>query len=665
MTYVTQRNNATTQQCNNATTQQRKRRLFLNFIALIFALNPIFSQSINLFSNSSVQMNDLDTQLVNALNGETGIDLQHAEIKNIYDSVPSIGTIFNHYELDSGTNTLITYQFEVSHVQQTGQGEHHWWANCISDHYGELFIMRKHGVIGGFLNTKDEKYALVPFSQGGVIKAKRIYFDLDTDNEDAINCGDSEEIVQDLEGPSGPGPDPDPCEEGSPCTDDIDVLILYDQSGVDWINSFGFIEVNLGGNTVDIPIGIFIIAPSIYGVNYALANSNIGFRFNFTFGLHDFTFSNNQEIDERIGEDKTNLYNDSEFYQKKFNAYADIAVLVVDKGYSNAFGIATLPSRPLGSHAIIDLNMLLINPIIFMHELGHCLFAIHNKISNGGNAPEGGCAHGLTFGYRNKPNQTVPDPYRTILAIASLQDLPLIESVAHYSNPNVVFGIEWVNGNFTEVKTGTSNDNNAGIMERYACIANRLDVYDELNPRFLPSVKEVCPGLGTFDLCLEMDQPGQGRPMQPGYYYEWAWNNSTSFPQPNETFKIFSGYEECNTLSISQIQTSQPFHIIVRVCSEHDPDDCINWVSKQITKNSNPNCSDHINYLKSHITDFDADDWSTNESPNADEPTSNFLDFSILSIYNQFGQQISLKNLDITNLSNYSLQHHCLLDCTL
>lgn len=193
-------------------------------------------------------------------------------------------------------------------------------------------------------------------------------------------------------------------------------------------------------------------------------------------------------------------------------------------------------------------------------------------------------------------------------------------------------------------------------MERYACLMNRIDVYEELNPKFQPSVKEVCPGLGTFDVCLEMDIPNQGRPMQPDYYYEWAWNNSTTFPNPNEQFKFFSGYEECNTLSVSQILTSQPFHIIVRVCSEHDQNDCITWVSKQITKNSDPQCSDHINYLKRQLADFDEENWSSNGSVIEDVETSSIEEFSIRSIFNQFGQQMSLKNLDLTNLSSYTMQ---------
>ena len=206
-------------------------------------------------------------------------------------------------------------------------------------------------------------------------------------------------------------------------------------------------------------------------------------------------------------------YDASAMYKRQIKG-ADIAILLTlcSKPSQTVFGVAWLSSDPT-PFAVVRVDYALGGRFTFAHEFAHLLGADHNRISNGGDAPNDDLVnHCWRFFDQSGTQQW------TLLAKMDASATRLL----NYSNPNVLH-----NG----APTGTITDFNAAIIKFHFCKASQLSPSPSTTFH-ISGNSQLCksPSPDVFWVNTELPLPGN-------LLYEWRWS-PTMFSSTNIGFLL-------------------------------------------------------------------------------------------------------------------------------
>lgn len=448
--------------------------------------------------------------------------------------------------------------------------------DVLAPNKGHIIISNYQGIIGGLIQLNSTYYLITPISDG----EKSVILQMDSDNESfgEVICGESSgdgnyeegENVFIFDDPPGN------CENESECEATINVLAVLDQKFYEWAGGFGYIGF--------IPIGLFYYFNQLNYLNKAFSNSKINAKFNFNAVRYDL-LQNSTDPEDDLWKFRSNpdIHNLRTLYE------ADIILKLSTINYSpNVAGFTSLigPNVFNASAALFNVSYFLSTPQLIAHEVGHLFGARHNRSTNyNGDDDTEVCSHALVI-----LGPFVNQLYSTITVSGSSSSHKLIP-IMHYSNPEVLYG--------GFLKTGKEEAYNAAIMNTYACYISKANMYREMRPKFSYNYTSVCKELNTFNQCVELTVPQNGRALQPPYHIYWYWNDVQKCPylDPTQSKLVDITENLCYDFPISSIPNSiSNFFLSVKI--EDLNGEYITLVSNSINIDRTVGCS-HTSGLKS------------------------------------------------------------------
>ncbi len=383
----------------------------------------------------------------------------------------------------------------------------YFWQGKIENEYpGYFMIMTKDSLIGGFIQTREKFYAILPLGENAGLLAEY--------NNTKFN-----EVVCGNDNIPGPPSEYLPCLfQPFECSATIDALVLVTPNATTFFADVG------NGNPF---ISVLFAVIAMETVNWAFANSDIPYkRIRYTVESFTFNFSTNPVS---IRDDINNLAIDPAANALRDLRNADIVIMLTDQNYGPSGRVGAIGPNDDQAYAIVETPFMVGPRFTLAHEVGHLFGARHNRSANvpcnplDPNCPSDDtdiCSHGWRF------NDGGGNDQRTILALSGATNPGDPGGrLLNFSNPDVQ-----VNGG----ATGNDDNTNAKAVKNAAC--EIVDFRD--SPIFDVTITHTlsCEEDGNFQAWANVNEGVAPLPGQPPYTYAWnvAESCASIFPNPNE-----------------------------------------------------------------------------------------------------------------------------------
>ncbi|MCC6816833.1 MAG: T9SS type A sorting domain-containing protein [Saprospiraceae bacterium] len=535
-----------------------------------------------------------------------------------------------------GPNGLQYVQLEFSNIGQGYMNATAYYGSFSLPNRGDIILQSSNGFVSGIIQFNSDNFLITPAGDGhGVI----IRLDNVGDSFGKINCQDIPERDS-IEEYYGQSDDPGgPCFKNSECPAELTIVVVLNESGQQWCESFG--TVNWFGT---VNIGSLWLFNQFFFMGKSFINSQINSTLNIK-----FTSYNGINFTSSATFDLNTINNNNNIWELQKTMEADIILFCPNVNYQTANGIVQGIASAYGpvidkAFGIIDISFVVSAPQLVAHEIGHLLGGRHRR--NNDPLGQGYCNHAhLFFLKNNKPYPFDFDGFVTCVATPSSTGLEI--SAMHYSNPRVKVG-SYINSNFQQIDvyTGTDADDNAGIINENICNVSKANIYADMSPYYYPIYKKVCVEDITFEQCISVTIPPSGRALQPGYSVFWYWNNVPETPHnytnSNEHFidlTFENDNEFCLDVPISSIpQIYGEFYICAQII-EDLTGEYITLISGRMSKDHTTNCTHTTGIVRKASNNLDKS-YSLNDLIES----SNKID-KTYEIYNLEGRSVYIGSL--------------------
>jgi hypothetical protein len=393
------------------------------------------------------------------------------------------------------------------------------WSGKLLSHLGYISLRYAFGQTFGSILIEDEFYEILPLDN-------TYQFLVNRKTEHGKNCG-NEEVESGFSGGPGECDLPAGYNPYNTCESVVTVLLVITKEAEIWIlNNYGSLAAfALQGQDL---------------TNLAFLNSDIP---NKEIRVRWITrdYSSSLSTSGSIAPDLLGL--DMILESDRDTEHADMAFLITNQGYTNAYGgVRSLDLVAELAYGIIEAPFFTSN-LTFQHEVAHILGCHHNWPSNLGDDDTNTNAHArrIIIIPENINYENVNDVHSqvTIVGIEVFNSTAYLlddgngsdfiglfvsnTQILHYSNPEVNYGIH---------PTGTSCANNAGQIRNSACIVAEFMESQELEV-FIENVNGIC---GSLEYEASIIVPTGGSQGGAPYDIKWYWSPNGNFSPNDEVF---------------------------------------------------------------------------------------------------------------------------------